>query len=84
MAELITKVQIEKTLQILSQSFQKILYEDDDKFMDGMKDKNLAGDDIRKYQHWEWTQGVGLYGMWMLYKETGDESYKQILDKYYE
>jgi unsaturated rhamnogalacturonyl hydrolase len=22
--------------------------------------------------------------MWMLYKETGDESYKQILDKYYE
>lgn len=84
MAELITKVQIEKTLQILSQSFQKILYEDDDKFMNGMKDKNLAGDDIRKYQHWEWTQGVGLYGMWMLYKETGDESYKQILDKYYE
>lgn len=83
MAELITKDKIEKTLQILSQSFQKILYEDDDKFMDGMKDKNLAGDDIRKYQHWEWTQGVGLYGMWMLYSETGDESYKQILDKYY-
>jgi len=84
MADMITKAQIEKTLQILSQSFQNILYEDDDKFMDGMKDKNLAGDDIRKYQHWEWTQGVGLYGMWMLYSETGDESYKQILDKYYE
>ncbi|MCR5771558.1 MAG: glycoside hydrolase family 88 protein [Butyrivibrio sp.] len=84
MADMITKAQIEKTLQILSQSFQNILYEDDDKFMDGMKDKNLAGDDIRKYQHWEWTQGVGLYGMWMLYSETGDESYKKILDKYYE
>lgn len=83
MAETINKAQIEKTLQILSQSFQNILYEDDDKFMDGMKDKNLAGDDIRKYQHWEWTQGVGLYGMWMLYHETGDESYKDILDKYY-
>lgn len=83
MGEKITKEGIEKTLKILSQSFQKILYEEDDKFMDGMKDNNIAGDDPKKYQHWEWTQGVGLYGMWMLYLETKDESYRQILDRYY-
>ena len=30
-------------------------------FLEGMKEKNLAGDSLEKYRHWEWTQGVGLY-----------------------
>ena len=49
-----------------------------------MKTKSLAGDDIRKYQFWEWTQGVGLFGIWKLYKETRNKEYLDILTKYYE
>jgi hypothetical protein len=30
--------------------------------------------DSKSWNNWEWTQGVGLYGMWMLFEITGDES----------
>ena len=36
-----------------------------------MKGRNLAGDDIRRYQHWEWPQGVGVYGLWKLFARYG-------------
>lgn len=65
-------------------SFEKVLYEEDTQFMEGMKTRSLANDDIRKYQFWEWTQGVGLFGVWKLYRETGDKRYMDILTSYYE
>ncbi|MGL5435553.1 MAG: glycoside hydrolase family 88/105 protein [Lachnospiraceae bacterium] len=65
-------------------SFEKVLYEEDSQFMEGMKKKSLANDDIRKYQFWEWTQGVGLFGVWKLYKKTKDSRYMNILTSYYE
>ncbi|KAK7203703.1 family 88 glycosyl hydrolase [Myxozyma melibiosi] len=30
--------------------------------------------DSKSWNNWEWTQGVGLYGMWVLFEITGDES----------
>lgn len=65
-------------------SFEKVLYEEDSRFMEGMKKNSIANDDIRKYQFWEWTQGVGLFGVWKLYQETGDSRYMDILTSYYE
>lgn len=76
--------QIEKTLQLYLDSFEKVLYEEDDIFMEGMKEKCLAGDDIRKYQFWEWTQGVGLYGFWKLYREAGRTECLEKLVAYYD
>ena len=75
---------IEEKLSRLIQAFTPILYEDDDIFLENMKDRNLAGDDIRRYQHWEWTQGVGLYGLWKLFDSTKDEKYLDILVKFYD
>lgn len=75
---------IRKTLEVLADSFQKFLYEDDEKFLENMKSKSLAGDDISRYQHWEWTQGVGLYGILQLFEETGNKDYLDTLEKYYE
>ena len=49
-----------------------------------MKSKNLSGDDCKKYQFWEWTQGVGLFGIWKIFEETKDEKYLDILLQYYE
>lgn len=28
--------------------------------------------DSKSWNNWEWTQGVGLYGMWVLFEITGD------------
>ena len=75
---------IEEKLAGLIQAFTPILYEDDDIFLENMKDRNLAGDDIRRYQHWEWTQGVGLYGLWKLFDSTKNEKYLDILVKFYD
>ena len=75
---------IEDKLSRLTEAFTPVLYEDDEEFLQNMKDKNLAGDDIRRYRHWEWTQGVGLYGLWKLLDTTGDRKYLDILVRYYE
>lgn len=75
---------VREKLELLFESFQKVLYEEDDTFLKNMKTKNLAGDDINKYRFWEWTQGVGLYGMWKMFEKTKDEKYLKVLLQYYE
>lgn len=78
------RAEIEKKLLQLIDAFCPILYEDDEVFLKNMQGRNLAGDDIRRYQHWEWTQGVGLYGLWKLFAKTREEKYLEILVKYFD
>ena len=75
---------IKVALRLYASSFEKVLYEEDETFLEGMKKNSLACDDIRRYQFWEWTQGVGLFGYWKLFKATGEERYLSVLNKYYE
>lgn len=79
-----TDKQIADKLAKLIGNFQEVLYEEDDTFLENMKTKNLAGDDIRKYQFWEWTQGVGLFGFWRYFEYTKDTKYLDILTRYYD
>ena len=79
-----TRQDISRAIGRYLDSFEKVLYEEDSRFLEGMKTKSLANDDIRKYQFWEWTQGVGLFGVWKLYRETRDKRYMDILLTYYE
>lgn len=65
-------------------SFSDILYETDDTFLKNMQSHNLAGDDISKYKYWEWTQGVGLYGLWKLFHYEKRQSCLETLKKYYD
>lgn len=75
---------IEKKLNALIGAFCPILYEDDEKFLENMKEHSLAGDDLLKYRHWEWTQGVGLYGFWKLFTKTGEQKYLDVLKDFYD
>ena len=84
MMNMAQKSLIEEKLAKLIDAFTPILYEDDDIFLEGMKDRNLAGDDIRRYQHWEWTQGVGLYGLWKLFARTREQKYLDILTTFFD
>ncbi len=81
---LVTMEKVDAKLDLLLKAFYDILYVDDTIFMENMKTNNLAGDDISKYQYWEWPQGVGLYGIWKLYERTQDQEYLQVLEKYYD
>ena len=68
----------------MADAFTHILYETDDTFLKNMESHNLAGDDIARYRYWEWTQGVGLFGIWKLYCYEKKEKYLDILKKYYD
>ena len=78
------RAEIKEKLAKLTDAFRPILYEDDEVFLHNMEGRNLAGDDVRRYQHWEWTQGVGVYGLWKLFERTGDKSYLEVLVKYFD
>lgn len=75
---------ITRKIDRMVEAFSRILYEPDDVFMKNMESHNLAGDDIRKYQFWEWTQGVGLFGLWKLFNYEKKECYLETLKKYYD
>ena len=68
----------------LTESFLKVLYEDDEVFLENMRKKNVPTEELKKYQFWEWTQGVGLYCFWRCYEYTEDEKYLDILKSYYD
>lgn len=75
---------IKKKLDYLVNGFNRVLYEDDDTFLRGMKERNLTDCDISRFAHWEWTQGVGLFGFWRLYERTGEQRYLDLLLRYYD
>lgn len=79
------KAQIDDKLQRLLNAFSPILYEDDETFMQNMRTKkHISEVELKKYAHWEWTQGVGLYGLWKLYEITKEQEYLDLLKKFYE
>lgn len=80
----VSKEQIFKMIELYAESFESVLYETDSKFLKGMENRNLAGDDINRYKFWEWTQGVGLFGFWKLYRYTNNDRYLKVLLQYYD
>ena len=39
--------------------------------------------DTKGWAGWEWTHGVGLYGMWQYYSQTGDQTMSDIIDSWF-
>ena len=74
---------IKEKLETLIKGFLPVLYQEDDpdyvsgKFGQGVEDRE-------KYRYWEWTQGVGLFGLWKLFEKTKDERYLNMLTSYYD
>ena len=66
---------IMKNIELLGESFLKVLYEPDQTFLEGMEKLGVDAKEISKYKFWEWTQGVGLYGFWKMFELTKNEKY---------
>jgi unsaturated rhamnogalacturonyl hydrolase len=39
--------------------------------------------DTKSWQGWEWTHGIGLYGVWKYYELTGDEKLLHIIEDWF-
>jgi len=76
--------QVQEKLALVINNFKKTLYEDDDIFIENMATHNLGGDDLAKYRHWEWPQGVGLFGFWKIFEVTKEQKYLDLVIRYYE
>lgn len=75
---------IKKKLSLVIKKFKKTLYADDDIFIQNMKLHNLGGDDLARYRHWEWPQGVGVFGLWKMFESTKETKYFDLIRRYYE
>jgi unsaturated rhamnogalacturonyl hydrolase len=40
--------------------------------------------DTKGWQDWEWTHGIGLYGIWQYYTLTGDAAHLAIIEDWFE
>ncbi|MGF1735914.1 glycoside hydrolase family 88/105 protein [Photobacterium satsumensis] len=64
---------IENLINITDHSGEFLLHLDDGRTIDT---KGWAG--------WEWTHGIGLYGMYKYYQQTNDQSVLNIIDEWFE
>ena len=39
--------------------------------------------DTKGWAGWEWTHGIGLYGMYQYYQQTGDAAMRDIIDSWF-
>lgn len=39
--------------------------------------------DTKGWAGWEWTHGVGLYGIWQYYQQTGDQQMREIINEWF-
>ena len=72
---------IDQKLDLLIKGFLPVLCSDPD-FDKGLIASGL--ENRERYKYWEWTQGVGLFGLWKLYEKTGKKEYLDILTNYYD
>lgn len=40
--------------------------------------------DTKGWAGWEWTHGIGLYGIWQYYDQTGDPAMRDIIDSWFQ
>lgn len=73
-----------QALDSLRTGFRGILHERDEYFLKNMQSRNLAGDDIQRYQFWEWPQGIGLFALALLWKKTKEPSQLEFLTSFYD
>lgn len=78
------KAVVKNKLSLVIKNFKKTLYEDDEIFIKNMETHNLGGDDLKRYRHWEWPQGVGLFGFWKMFESSSEKKYLDLIIRYYE
>ena len=73
------KADIENKLELCIESFKSVLYEKDETFLENMAKSNMDQGNLARYMLWEWTQGVGLYGLWKLFEKKHDQRCLDVL-----
>jgi unsaturated rhamnogalacturonyl hydrolase len=72
--------EIHSTIRLLIQSLVNIK-DETGRFLLHLPDGRII--DTKSWAGWEWTHGIGLYGIWKYYEMTGDASFLQIIEDWF-
>lgn len=68
----------------LQQNLYGFLYSTDQRYIDNLVNNlGRTEKDARRLAAWDWTHGVGLYGMYKMYEFTKDNQYLDAIEKWY-
>ncbi|KAI2786947.1 hypothetical protein POX_g09344 [Penicillium oxalicum] len=72
--------EVHKTVNLLIDNLVNIK-DESGKFLLHLADGRII--DTKSWQGWEWTHGIGLYGLWKYYELTGDERLIKIMEDWF-
>lgn len=75
-----TATEIHQTVRLLIKSLVNIK-DETGKFLLHLPDGRII--DTKSWAGWEWTHGIGLYGIWKYYELTGDQPLLQIIEDWF-
>lgn len=74
-----------KILNSVKDNLYGFLFSVDEKYVENLvKNLGRTKEDARSLGAWDWTHGVGLYGMYKLYEFTKDEQYLNDIERWFE
>lgn len=79
------KGELEKVLDRIVDGFLPFLNQSEEQYFSqiaGLQEEKKKS--LSRYRNWDWFQGVGLYGLFQAFCQTGKERYRKILLSYYE
>lgn len=76
----ISRVELQRTVHLLTDNLINIT-DETGAFLLRLDDGRVI--DTKGWAGWEWTHGVGLYGMWQYYDQTGDPTVRDIIDSWF-
>lgn len=75
-----TGPQVHQAIRLLINNLINIK-DDTGKFLLHLSDGRII--DTKSWHGWEWTHGIGLYGLWKYYEMTGDPSLLKIIEDWF-
>ncbi|EAW13558.1 glycoside hydrolase family 88/105 protein [Aspergillus clavatus NRRL 1] len=75
-----SQTEVHKTVNRLITNLVNIK-DDTGKFLLHLEDGRII--DTKSWAGWEWTHGIGLYGIWKYYEMTGDAALLQIIEDWF-
>jgi unsaturated rhamnogalacturonyl hydrolase len=76
----ISRVELQKMVHLLTDNLINIT-DETGAFLLRLDDGRVI--DTKGWAGWEWTHGVGLYGMWQYYDQTGETTVRDIIDSWF-
>ncbi len=79
-----TREEYLKVFRSVCNNLYDFLYNIDEKYIKNLVENiGRTPKEARSLGAWDWTHGIGLYGLWKIYAFTGDEKYLDMIENWF-